>query len=68
MNRLTDKISEMRNQRCKLENELRAEMQDDDVTRSITIHGADNKDAVFQEELKKHQTKVQVTSKQYISF
>ena len=52
--RILDKVDEMRKQRAMLEDDLRSSIQQDDITASLAVKGADvDVGQVFEEELKK---------------
>lgn len=54
MSRLLEKVRSMREQREKWQAQLRTAIHDDDVTAKLAVTNPDDIDAVFQEELKKH--------------
>lgn len=54
MDKLLEKVEEMRSQRSMLESQLRAALEEDNVLRKVLTHSKEEIDRVFQEELKKY--------------
>ena len=54
MRRIIAKVAEMRSQRAQLEGQLRAAVQEDDITESLARKGNTDQEKVFEEEIKKH--------------
>ncbi|XP_071112236.1 tyrosine-protein phosphatase non-receptor type 23-like [Haliotis cracherodii] len=54
LQRLLSKVDEMKKQRQNLMEELRAQVQNDDITNVLVTQDSGSKDSIFEEQLKKH--------------
>jgi len=59
MRRIMAKVDEMRNQRAQLEEEFRSGVKKDDITSSLARNTSSDQDAIFKQELAKHDKTVQ---------
>ncbi|KAK6165357.1 hypothetical protein SNE40_022299 [Patella caerulea] len=54
LRKLLNKVEEMKNQRTMLHDQLRDQIQSDDITNVLVIQDGGNKETIFNEQLKKH--------------
>ena len=67
MQRMVQKVDEMRNQRHQLYEELRQEILNDDITKSLSVQQAKNQNDLFQREIEKHNAKKRVIQQNLVA-
>ena len=67
MQRMVQKVDEMRNQRHQLYEELRQEILNDDITKSLSVQQAKNQSDLFQREIEKHNAKKRVIQQNLVA-
>ena len=60
MQRIIQKVDEMRNQRHLLYEDLRQDILNDDITKSLSVQQAKNQNELFEREIEKHNPKKKI--------